>query len=211
MESLGASLAQTLGEMFGSESGGCGKCLGPSLGACQPLGSSQSEFDSRCASSRPSRCHIVNAVSHSDCDHDHDYAYNHARHQHSHWPFMDIGSVFSLLGLSQHPELKEMSYIVLTRFLRCASMLKDDILLPQPHTISTISPPNVLPPGITEFLSRSFEISHDSVNLLWDAVKHIAWTLPSDDEERKVIEAIFQHHGQDQGIGEYLYIQCNTL
>ncbi|KAG1846163.1 hypothetical protein C8R48DRAFT_543144, partial [Suillus tomentosus] len=103
-----------------------------------------------------------------------------------------------------HPELQDLSYIAITRFLRCASMLKDDILLPQPHSIPVTTAPDVLPPGITDFFSRSFDISCDAVDVLWDAVKHIAWTLPADGEEHEVIETMFQHHGQDQGISAYV-------
>ncbi|KAG1786126.1 uncharacterized protein HD556DRAFT_1449981 [Suillus plorans] len=114
---------------------------------------------------------------------------------------MDVRTPFPALD---HPELQDLSYIAITRFLRCASMLKDDILLPQPHSIPVTTAPDVLPPGITDFFSRSFNISCDAVDVLWGAVKHIAWTLPADGEEHEVIETMFQHHGQDQGISAYV-------
>jgi len=81
-------------------------------------------------------------------------------------------------------------------------MLKDDILLPQPHTVSVTSAPDVLPPSITEFISTSFDISQDAVGVLWDTVKDIVWVLPTESEEVEEVEALFQHHGQDRGIGE---------
>lgn len=117
---------------------------------------------------------------------------------------MDINTSFLALDLSHHPELQDLSYITITRFLRCATMLKDDILLPQPHSSPVTTVPDVLPPGITTFFSRSFDISCDAVDALWDAVKHIAWTLPADSEEREIIEMMFQHHGQDLGISAYV-------
>ncbi|KAG1759443.1 hypothetical protein EDD22DRAFT_782544 [Suillus occidentalis] len=115
---------------------------------------------------------------------------------------MDVRTSFLALDLSHHPELRALSYIAVARFLRCASMLKDNILLPQPHSSPVTTIPDVLPPGITTFFSRSFDISCDAVDVLWDAVKHIAWTLPADGEEREMIETMFQHHGQDLGICE---------
>jgi hypothetical protein len=113
---------------------------------------------------------------------------------------MDIGRIS--LALSHHPELVDMSYVTLTRFLHCASMLKDDILLPQPHTVPVTSAPDILPPSITEFLSKSFDIPHGAVGVLWDTVKDVVWALPTESEEDEVIQALFQHHGQDRGIGE---------
>ncbi|KAG1743535.1 hypothetical protein EDD22DRAFT_786411 [Suillus occidentalis] len=115
---------------------------------------------------------------------------------------MDVRTSFLALDLSHHPELQALSYIAVAHFLRCMSMLKDNILLPQPHSSPVTTIPDVLPPGITTFFSRFFDISCDAVDVLWDAVKHITWTLPADGEEREMIETMFQHHGQDLGICE---------
>ena len=82
---------------------------------------------------------------------------------------MDIGSMFS--ALSHHPELIYMSHTTLTRLFLCLSMLKNDILLPQPRIVSVTSAPDVLPPSITEFISTSFVISQDAVGVLWDMSK----------------------------------------
>jgi hypothetical protein len=66
---------------------------------------------------------------------------------------MDIGTSFTDLDLNHHSELQNLSYLALTCFLHCASMLKNDILLLQPHNISITTTSDVLPLGITEFLS----------------------------------------------------------
>lgn len=115
---------------------------------------------------------------------------------------MDVMTSLLALDLSHHPELRDLSYIAVAHFDRCVSMLKDDILLPEPHNCHVTTIPNILPSVITTLFSRFFDIFCDTVDVLWDVVKHIAWTLPADSEEHKIIETMFQHHGQDLGICE---------
>ncbi|KAG1766287.1 hypothetical protein EDD22DRAFT_878527 [Suillus occidentalis] len=86
---------------------------------------------------------------------------------------MDVGSLF--LAIRKHRELAAMSYIDLGRFLRYASLLKDDIIQPQPHTISIMAAPDILPPSITSFLPDVVAISPESVDALWDITKDLAW------------------------------------
>ena len=109
---------------------------------------------------------------------------------------MDVTTA-SLGALGQHPELKALSYIEFARFLHCTSALKDDILQPQPHTISILTAPDVLPPIITEFLSDSFHVTHDAVDTLWDLVKDVVWELPTAAEEREAVEMMFRVNGKD--------------
>jgi hypothetical protein len=73
---------------------------------------------------------------------------------------MDISSVFA--AMQQHEQLVAMPFLDLMAFLRCASLLKDDILQPQPHTISVLIAPEILPPSINEFLAERFVISEDA-------------------------------------------------
>ena len=98
--------------------------------------------------------------------------------------------------------MKDLSYIAFQRLLRCASALKDDILQPRPHVVSVIAPPDVLPPIITEFLSDSFHITLEAVDMLWDVVKDIMWVLPTELEEREAVETMFRLHGKDRGLGK---------
>ncbi|KAG1731337.1 uncharacterized protein EDB91DRAFT_1085097 [Suillus paluster] len=111
---------------------------------------------------------------------------------------MDIASVFS--ALNHNPELKDLSCINFQRLLRCASALKDDVLQPQPHMVSVIAPPDILPPIITEFLSDLFHITLEAVDMLWDVVKDIVWVLPTELEEREAVETMFCLHGKDRGL-----------
>ena len=98
--------------------------------------------------------------------------------------------------------MKDLSYTAFQHLLRCASALKDDILQPQPHVVSVIAPPDVLPPIITEFLSDSFHITLEAVDMLWDVVKDIMWVLPTELEEREAVKTMFCLHGKDRGLGK---------
>jgi hypothetical protein len=68
--------------------------------------------------------------------------------------------------------------------------------------VSVIAPPDVLPPIITEFLSNSFHITLEAVDMLWDVVKDIMWVLPTELEEREAVETMFRLHGKDRGLGK---------
>lgn len=85
-----------------------------------------------------------------------------------------------------------MPRLDLTRFIRRTHLLKDVILQPQPH--------KVIPPSITTFLSRSFNISVDAVDYLWEIVKDLVWTLPGAAEEQAE-EISFMIHGHPLGLG----------
>jgi len=113
----------------------------------------------------------------------------------------DISTLFA--AVQHHDELADISLLDLTRFIRRAYLLKDDILQPQPHTEPVSIAPEVLPPSITTFLSRSFNISVDAVDCLWEIVKDLVWTLPSAAEEQADEEASFKTHGHPLGLSEF--------
>ncbi|KIK44277.1 hypothetical protein CY34DRAFT_80297 [Suillus luteus UH-Slu-Lm8-n1] len=115
---------------------------------------------------------------------------------------MDVISLLS--GLCDDPELAGLPYLSLMRFIYTASLIKDDILLPQPHTVSTSLAPHCLPPSITEFLGESFGLSQRAVCVLWHTVKDVVWTIPSKGEEQEIMETIFRHHGQPHGIAAHV-------
>ncbi|KAG1722830.1 uncharacterized protein EDB91DRAFT_1034169, partial [Suillus paluster] len=78
--------------------------------------------------------------------------------------------------------------------------LKDDIIQPQPHTVSIMAAPNILPPSITNFLSDVVAISPESVDALWDIMKDLAWVLPTVNEARADEENAFRLYGHQRGI-----------
>ncbi|KAG1812457.1 uncharacterized protein BJ212DRAFT_1483097 [Suillus subaureus] len=78
---------------------------------------------------------------------------------------MDIGSVFA--AMQQHEQLAAMPFLDLMAFLRCASLLKNNILQPQPHTVS------------------------DDVDVLWNILKDLVWMLPTAGEAADEEEETF--------------------
>ncbi|KIK35919.1 hypothetical protein CY34DRAFT_95289 [Suillus luteus UH-Slu-Lm8-n1] len=95
-----------------------------------------------------------------------------------------------------------MPFLDLMAFLRCASLLKDDILQPQPHTISVLIAPEILPPSINEFLAERFVISEDAVDVLWDILKDLVWILPTAGEAADEEEETFKLYGHKRGISK---------
>ncbi|KAG1739658.1 hypothetical protein EDB19DRAFT_1635636 [Suillus lakei] len=83
-------------------------------------------------------------------------------------------------------------------------LLKDNILQPQPHTKPITITPEVIPPLITTFLARSFNISVDMVDYLWEIVKDLVWTLPSAAEEQTEEEISFMIHGHPLGLTAHI-------
>lgn len=96
-----------------------------------------------------------------------------------------------------------MPLLDLTRFMQRTHLLKDDILQPQPHTKPVTIAPEVIPPSITTFLARSFNLSVDAVDYLWEIVKDLVWALPSEAEEQAEEEISFMIHGHPLGLSEF--------
>ncbi|KAF8440234.1 hypothetical protein L210DRAFT_3356287, partial [Boletus edulis BED1] len=71
--------------------------------------------------------------------------------------------------------------------------LKDNILQPQPHSISVLCTPEVLPPSITRFLAAYLDISIDNIAILWSMVGDLVWSLPTPEEADALEEDAFQH------------------
>ncbi|KAG1724048.1 uncharacterized protein EDB91DRAFT_1087613 [Suillus paluster] len=111
---------------------------------------------------------------------------------------MDITSLFA--AMQQHHQLATMPFLDLTTFLRCTSLLKDDILQSQPHTVSVLIAPDVLPPSVNEFLAERFAFSKDTVDVLWDIIKDLIWMLPTAGEAANQEEEIFRWYGHKRGI-----------
>ncbi|KAN0075257.1 hypothetical protein V8E55_011280 [Tylopilus felleus] len=103
-----------------------------------------------------------------------------------------IGDLLS--ALSKHAELANMSYSALDIFIHCANQLKNDILLPQPQSISHLEPPLVLPPSIAGFLANVSGISPALVDCLWVIVQNLVWSLPLQDQEDLWEEEVFERY-----------------
>ncbi|KAG6375794.1 hypothetical protein JVT61DRAFT_2647 [Boletus reticuloceps] len=114
-------------------------------------------------------------------------------------------TIHSLLtAIEHHPVVASLPFSTLLTFLRCAHRLKDDILQPQPHSISVLCAPEVLPPSITCFLAAFLDISIDDIAILWSVVSDIVWSLPTPEEADALEEDAFRRYGHPHGISSVL-------
>ncbi|KAJ7764190.1 hypothetical protein DFH07DRAFT_738454 [Mycena maculata] len=84
-------------------------------------------------------------------------------------------------------------------FLRLLSVLKDDILLPQPIDISVHKPPLLLPPTIATFVSKATGIDSESISACWSLLKEEVWSLPRP-ELSMAEEGLFRDNGWKMGL-----------
>jgi hypothetical protein len=116
----------------------------------------------------------------------------------------DISQLFA--SIREHPPLAHLSFNNFATFLRRASILKEDILQPQPYDVSIFCAPNVLPPSVTCFLVASLDMPPDVVDVLWSFTKDIVWELPSSAEASTDDEAAFKIYGHELGLSKFLLL-----
>ncbi|KAJ7190358.1 hypothetical protein GGX14DRAFT_579894 [Mycena pura] len=104
-----------------------------------------------------------------------------------------------LAGLRRDANLHDLSFAQLSTFTRLLSLLKNDILLCQPHNISTDAPPSFLPPTVRLFASGALGVPADAVPKLWDALKDDVWAL-CDTTLSATEENLFREHGWKLGL-----------
>ena len=122
---------------------------------------------------------------------------------------ISIGALFG--ALQSCPSLQSMPITSVTRFMHCASLLKDNILLAQPNTVLISTAPLFLLPSITDFLATSFDLTSDNIDVLWASVKHTVWALPTEDEEKAASDAIFQKFGSQLGFSKSFRVLSSSL
>ena len=122
---------------------------------------------------------------------------------------ISIGVLFG--ALQSCPSLQSMPITSVTRFMCCASFLKDNILLAQPNTVPISTVPLFLPPSITDFLATSFDLTSDNVDVLWASMKHTVWALLTEDEEKAASDAIFQKFGSQLGFSKSFRVLSSSL
>ncbi|KAG2339706.1 hypothetical protein BDR05DRAFT_891416, partial [Suillus weaverae] len=92
-----------------------------------------------------------------------------------------------------------------------ASLLKDNILQPQPQRISVAHAPYVLSDSVTTFLATSLDMSSNAVDTLWYIVKDLIWDLPMSAEASAEDEVVFKCHDHKLGlVGCTLYPPVKT-
>ncbi|KAG2361479.1 hypothetical protein BDR07DRAFT_1409337 [Suillus spraguei] len=114
-------------------------------------------------------------------------------------PIMDVGHLFT--AIKKHPILTHIAYVDFASFIQCASLLKDDILQPQPQRVPVSHAPDVLPDSVTKFLAASLNMTSNAVDNLWYIVKDLVWELPMSAEASAEDEVAFRLHGHKIGLG----------
>ncbi|KAF7305379.1 hypothetical protein HMN09_00790100 [Mycena chlorophos] len=97
------------------------------------------------------------------------------------------------------PRRRSITLHELTTMTRLLSVLKNDILLPQPPNIDISGPPPLLGPNIVEFLVDCLGLPADTIRACWDGFKEEVWTapMPTLSKEEK---GMFAEHGWHRGL-----------
>jgi hypothetical protein len=109
-----------------------------------------------------------------------------------------------LEAIRNHQALRQLTVAQLFSFISYASLLKQDIQLPQPSTLgATPGAPRVLPLSISEFLADSTEIPLEYISDCWVVLKDVVWGFPETRErERKLLES-FRLFGWKRGLSKW--------
>ncbi|KAJ7216431.1 hypothetical protein GGX14DRAFT_358771 [Mycena pura] len=117
-----------------------------------------------------------------------------------------------LAALQCDAGVPELSFTQVSTFMRFLSILKDDILLCQPHFVPTDAPPPFLPPSVQVFTSKAVDIPYESVQTLWDCLQDDVWAL-CNTKLSPTEEELFRAHGWSLGLSEssHSYFLVPTL
>ncbi|KAF8911997.1 hypothetical protein CPB84DRAFT_1841711 [Gymnopilus junonius] len=89
------------------------------------------------------------------------------------------------------------------RFVTYAARLKDDILLPQPATLSHSIAPELLPRTVIHFLSTACDISVQTTERCWSILKDLIWSsndFAPEGSNFEACERVFLAHGHTFGL-----------
>ncbi|KAJ7033257.1 hypothetical protein C8F04DRAFT_1210932 [Mycena alexandri] len=105
----------------------------------------------------------------------------------------------SSLASNASDDVEPLSLAQSLLFSRLLSVLKRDIVLPQPIDVPTNDAPDILPPTITTFIAAAVGISCEDVTYFWATMRFDIWALsPQTLNEEE--EELFQEHGWELGI-----------
>jgi hypothetical protein len=107
-----------------------------------------------------------------------------------------------LLALQRHESLRAITIDQLITFLNHCSLLKRDILLPQPHSQSANQAPFVLPPSVSAFLSKSTGIPLECMHDCWTILRDIAWDFLAPTQRYGSDMELFRLHGWKHGLSK---------
>ncbi|KAF8212801.1 hypothetical protein K438DRAFT_1805108 [Mycena galopus ATCC 62051] len=113
-------------------------------------------------------------------------------------------SMFS--ELLRDPQLRDHSLTHITTFIRLLSVLKNDIILGQPASITPDAAPPSLPPSVHAFISDATGLPFESVPNLWDLVKEDIWAVHHSDTKLSTSEEeLFRTHGWKLGLSKQFF------
>jgi hypothetical protein len=119
---------------------------------------------------------------------------------------MDLEAL--LQALKDHENLQQLSLDKILTFITRASMLKRDIMQPQPLSVPIDVAPERLPPSVSQFLSNSLDLPPDYTRECWTIFKDVIWDHPMANEAKQVEKDAFRVHGMKCGLSEYSCLSC---
>jgi hypothetical protein len=119
---------------------------------------------------------------------------------------MDLNAL--LLLLRDRDNLQQLPLDKVLSFIMRASVLKRDIMQPQPSSVLIDMAPTRLPPSVSQFLSDSLDLPPDCIHDCWAAFKDVVWDYPTSNEVKKAETEAFRVHGKKCGLSESLILVC---
>ncbi len=110
-----------------------------------------------------------------------------------------------------YPDLREhLTLSNLIKFIKCAALCRQDILLTQAGSHTVDGPPDFLSRSIKRFLSGTCELSEEDVDKCWEVLKDIIWDseVPSELDAHPLED--FKRYGHDMGLSEFSCYLKNT-
>ncbi|KAJ7104620.1 hypothetical protein C8R44DRAFT_639957 [Mycena epipterygia] len=105
-----------------------------------------------------------------------------------------------LSSLLKNHVLKSLGLPHIVKFIQILALLKDNIILVQPISITIMEAPLVLPPQIKGFVAKCIGILEDSVSGCWTALKDDIWEYPTPEKVEAEEEELFARYGWKRGI-----------
>jgi hypothetical protein len=96
---------------------------------------------------------------------------------------MDLNAL--LLLLKDRDNIQQLPLDKVLSFITRASVLKRDIMQPQPSSVLIDMAPERLSPSVSQFLSDSFNMPPDCINDCWAVFKDVIWDHPTSNEVKK--------------------------
>jgi hypothetical protein len=119
---------------------------------------------------------------------------------------MDLEALLQLL--QDNGNLQQLSFDKILTLIMRPSLLKCDIMQPQPLSMPTDMAPQYLLPSVSHFLANSLDIQPEDVQECWKIFKDVIWDHPTAEKVKQADKDAFKLHGMKCGLSEHL---TNTI